>query len=170
MARQAPIDRFWSKVDKSGECWVWLAYRDKDGYGKFWDRKKYMAHRYVYEKTYGEIPEGKQIDHICHNRACVNPEHLRLVTHKQNQENKVGGEFRGTNYHAKSGKWLARLESNGINYSFGAYDAREEAAKAAKLGRLEIFTHSDMEERNAKTEESKYVGNRVTGNGGSIDF
>lgn len=75
-----------------GPCHIFLGGKDKDGYGitsvKSWPVK---AHRYIWEFHKGEIPEGLVIDHICRVRACVNINHLRLVTGKQNStENVVG--------------------------------------------------------------------------------
>jgi len=81
--------RFWSKVDKSGECWLWIASRDKDGYGKFrtsknisWDR----AHRIAWSVAYGPIPPGIHVLHRCDIPPCVNPSHLFLGTAKDNTE------------------------------------------------------------------------------------
>src|SRR4051794_23371909 len=70
-------DRFWAKVDKSGDCWVWCAGLTDDGYGRFrvsWkpDVRK-LAHVFAYELLVGPVLKGKQLDHQCHNRACVNP-------------------------------------------------------------------------------------------------
>lgn len=77
--------RFWSKVDKSGECWEWQAARSDAGYGKFGvildgRRVTVYAHRWAYEDLVGLIPAGLQIDHLCRNRGCVNPAHLEPVT------------------------------------------------------------------------------------------
>lgn len=46
--------------------------------------KKRGVHRVVYELEYGPIPEGRELDHLCRNRACVNPKHLEIVSHREN--------------------------------------------------------------------------------------
>lgn len=70
------------KADPDSGCWVWQLSLDKwTGYGQITiDWKVYKAHRVSYEAFVGPIPEGLQIDHLCRNRACVNPEHLEPVT------------------------------------------------------------------------------------------
>lgn len=83
MKRDA-AERFWAKVDKSGECWPWTATIDRYGYGTFWLGRKVGAHRAAYELTRGPIPAGMDIDHLCRNRACVNPDHLEPVTRRVN--------------------------------------------------------------------------------------
>lgn len=80
------MERFWSKVDTSGDCWEWLAYRQPDGYGTFkLNGSMRLAHRIAYELVKGPIPEGLQLDHLCRNRGCVNPSHLEPVTLIENQ-------------------------------------------------------------------------------------
>lgn len=87
------VDRFWSKVDKSGECWVWTAAKFGNGYGLFkpdYRGKSCLAHRVAYEIVVGPIPEGLTIDHLCRNHGCVNPSHLEAVTKRENTLRGVG--------------------------------------------------------------------------------
>lgn len=81
-------ERFWEKVDKSGECWLWLASRDPSGYGHFGmgsrtdgTRVIARAHRVAYWLTHGEMPDSERLlHHTCENPSCVRPDHLELVT------------------------------------------------------------------------------------------
>lgn len=77
-------DRFWSHVQRGAadQCWPWLAYLDGNGYGRF---SAHRAHRFAYEAVVGPIPAGLQLDHLCRNRACVNPAHMEIVTNRENQ-------------------------------------------------------------------------------------
>lgn len=78
-------DRLWSKVDASGICWEWTAYKNPKGYGHFYRAGRWeKAHRVAYELLVGPIPRGLELDHLCRNRACVNPDHLEPVTRKVN--------------------------------------------------------------------------------------
>lgn len=83
------IERTMSHISKSDDCWVWLGKPANTGYGQIGfgkrnERVTKNAHRVVYELLVGEVPEGKQLDHLCKNRLCVNPAHLEPVTQREN--------------------------------------------------------------------------------------
>lgn len=83
-----PLDRFMSKTEKTKDCWLFNGSKS-NGYGQFWiGKKKFLAHRWIYERLIGEIPHGLQIDHLCRNRGCVNPDHLEVVTNQEQQRRK----------------------------------------------------------------------------------
>lgn len=70
-------DRFWSKVDKSGDCWEWQASRFDTGYGCIWvDGRAQKAHRIAWTLTNGPIAPSVRILHRCDNRPCCRPDHL----------------------------------------------------------------------------------------------
>lgn len=78
--------RIRQKVELDGDCWIWIAARNAAGYGKlYWDSRYQYAHRVVYELLVDPIPSGYQIDHYaCGRTSCVNPEHVRPVTPREN--------------------------------------------------------------------------------------
>lgn len=72
-------------IDAETGCWIWQRATSRSGYGNVCvDRTYFRAHRVYYERFKGPIPEGLEIDHLCRNRSCVNPEHLEAVTHRVN--------------------------------------------------------------------------------------
>jgi hypothetical protein len=100
-------ERLWSDVDKNGPiptmvefapgtadpigtmqrgpCWLWTGLLDRRGYGRMWDGDRvFNTHQIAYRVTYGDVPNGTELDHLCNTPACCNPEHLEPVTHAVN--------------------------------------------------------------------------------------
>lgn len=140
--------RFWAKVDKTGDCWLWSAARDRDGYGLFKVRGRMRRANRVAYALVAPIPDGLLVDHTCHNPACVRSEHLRLATVKQNAENRKGAArdsrsgVRGVVWDAKKRKWKAYAGHNGRVIYGGSFDAISDASQAVQELRNEHFTHS----------------------------
>lgn len=79
--------RLLARIEIGPDCWNWTGLIDARGYGQM--RLRYgdaarKAHRLCYEQFVGPIPEGLQLDHLCRNRLCVNPDHLEPVTNREN--------------------------------------------------------------------------------------
>jgi hypothetical protein len=80
------VDKWFAKhIRPAGECWEWVGARTMNGYGQLKIAgKSSMAHRALYEYFITDIPAGLDLDHLCRNRACVNPWHLEPVTRSTN--------------------------------------------------------------------------------------
>lgn len=161
-------ERFWEKVDRGTqqECWPWRAaqvksdarHKNPTAYGVIGagaDRpagtpKNMPAHRASWMLHHGAIPPEMLVDHMCHNGLCVNPRHLRLVTAKQNSENRRGpavvknpSGYRGVRWNPAWGKWHAYYTHDNKSHYVGRFDDVHEAGEAARLARLSVFTHND---------------------------
>lgn len=85
----ADAARFWAKVEKTETCWLWTAGHYPNGYGQFgFSRHGFAcsvgAHRVAWALVNGAAPDDLVLDHVCRVRNCVNPDHLRLVTNREN--------------------------------------------------------------------------------------
>ena len=152
--RPTLAERFWPKVQKTESCWLWTSSLGTTGYGQInIDRRPAKAHRVAYELVKGPIPEGMFIDHICHNGICVNPDHLRPVTNKQNLENRSGPQrnnksgILGVSWTGR--KWLATVQHHGHSYYAGEYNDIKEAEAAVIAKRLHLFTHNNRDRQAA---------------------
>jgi len=148
-------ERFWAKVNKTETCWIWVGALYSNGYGHFGlnASRGAIAHRFAWEQMNGKIPGGKILDHTCHQRACVNPSHLRIATQKQNIENmgvlrrdNTSG-VRGVHRHSNGRHWVARVEHFGVTHSAGLFLDLDEAAAAVIALRNKLFTHNDLDRR-----------------------
>ena len=146
-------ERFWAKVNTTDGCWEWTACKTAEGYGRFLleSYDTHFAHRVSYALANGLIPEGMVIDHICQNKACVRPDHLRATTNKQNLENLSGPRadntsgIRGVSWSKQNKKWCAQVGHNGKRYYAGCYDILEDAAEAVRNIRLDLHTHNELD-------------------------
>lgn len=100
-------------------CWIWPGALNRAGYGsvttRFDNERGYLtriAHRVAYEIIVGPVPAGAELDHLCRQRACVNPKHLEPVSHRENVR-------RGTNpSSAKTHcKWGHAFTEDNIRYA-----------------------------------------------------
>lgn len=134
-------DRFYEKMipEPNSGCWLWLAGADQYGYGKFHlNGKKITAQRASYILHVGDIPQGHEIDHLCKNPTCVNPDHLRAVTKSENLSGRRS--FNGSLTHCRRGHPLSgsnlRVETNGARRCLACVRLRRH--ERSKNGALSI--------------------------------
>lgn len=143
---QERLDKF---TDKSGECWLWTGSTYPGGYGQFYFQGKcHNAHRIAYILANGDVEHGEVVDHMCHNRRCVNPEHLQAVTVKENVENR--GVLNSNNTSGARGvvwdkarlQWKAQFRHGGKLHFLGRFNSFAEAEDAVKVGRNGTFLNN----------------------------
>ena len=138
-----PDETFSMRTKRVGDCLVWQAGKNC-GYGRIMvDGRSHLAHRYAWERVNGPIPDGMFIDHICHNRACVDVRHLRVVTQAQNNRNRRGPQpLSKTGYrnvtHGRRGGYKVQVCKDGKSYGHTHTTIEAAIAEAAAL-RAELF-------------------------------
>ncbi len=143
-------ERFWRKVDRSGECWLWRSSTNAGGYGLFHPdggaREWVMAHRYAYELEHGPIPEGLDLDHLCRTRSCVRAEHLEPVTHRENVLRGDAGKRQRERTHCPQGHEYA---GENLYVSRGQRSCRicVRASKSRYRQRQQVIAHANEAKR-----------------------
>lgn len=135
---------FWGATEPRNGCLIWTAGTNGNGYGRLWvDGRMVYAHRRAWELTRGEIASGALLDHTCHNKACVKPEHLRLATSQSNAWNQSGPRGKSAsgvrNVRRMRDGWQVNITKHGKSHCFGTYSSIEEAAQVAASKRKELF-------------------------------
>lgn len=135
-------DRFWAKVEKTDDCWLWVGYKNKAGYGRIrYEGRLRVAHEVSWILAGNKVLPEKVLDHFkCYNPACVRPSHLEQVTPTQNKQNRKGARrdsgtgVRGVYPVTNSNTFQAGCTANGVTHYGGTFATVEEAsAKAEEL-------------------------------------
>ncbi|WP_189389045.1 HNH endonuclease signature motif containing protein [Streptomyces sp. SDr-06] len=124
------------RVRRDSDCLVWTGPLDKDGYGFFYLRRKNRrAHRVAWYDMHGEIPEGMVINHVCRNRACVNAQHLQVVTIRENvlKDSAAVSAINARKTHCKRGHPFDRVYRKSGDRGHQRYCSICEAAKSRRL-------------------------------------
>lgn len=110
------IERFESRIDRSGPCHEWTGITRK-GYGTMhWNKRRVNVHRLAWELAHGAIPDGAMVLHRCNNRRCVNVAHLYIGNNSDNQRDAVAA---GTHYSYYRGRTHC---INGHEYKPGSWN------------------------------------------------
>lgn len=146
-SRAKAADRFWSRVDKDSDCWLWQGRIEPNGYGSCWyEGRTYSTHRVAYELTYGSIPAGIHILHHCDVRTCCNPAHLFMGTAADNMQDmkRKGRSARGV---ANGAYTKPHRHPRGARN--GAYTKPERVPKGEKNGNAKLSTPAVIGIRNS---------------------
>ncbi len=133
-----PIERWVCFVhpEPNSGCWLWLgAVNPVSGYGTLGvNGKNKYAHVFAYQHFKGPIPTGREVDHVCRVRCCVNPDHLRVATRQQNlagiRKYRGTSRYKGVSWDKNLRNWRARINFQNREIQCGSFATEEEAARA----------------------------------------
>lgn len=139
----------------SGDCVLWMGPTNEKGYGraKFDGNPDRYVHRVVWEKAYGKVPVGYEIDHKCRQKNCISLICLRLATRAENMENHGGAKtnnrlgYRGV--YMSQGKIFANTYKNKVRYQLGPFPTPDHANEAIIAKRLELNTFNEVDKQHA---------------------
>lgn len=122
---------------------IWTGAADEYGYGMMRVHGRHVpAHRYAWEREFGPIPDGMEVDHACRTPACVNVEHLRLATHAENMQYRptmgVGSSSGYRNVFRQGSGFIVRIWANGESHYFGTHPTAEAASVVATRERARL--------------------------------
>lgn len=146
---QYNLEVFWSNIEKKSdrECWGWSGRLMAGGYGyATMNGRGSTAHRVMWELVNGPIPDGLVVDHLCSNRACVNPQHLRCVKQQLNAADRAyfprnTSGYKNVHYDKSRNQWVGSFHHHYKKVWVGRFDTPEEAAEAVRVRKLEIYGH-----------------------------
>ena len=139
-------DAFAARTEWQGNCLVWTSTALQAGYGVLQvDGALMKAHRYAWQRVHGPLSSDEHIDHMCHNTACCNVSHLRIVTHSENMYNRAGASknsrsgYRNVTWSKGAKKWQVAVTKDRKQHYFGLFEDIEEAVKVAADARRQLF-------------------------------
>lgn len=153
---RSPQERLTRYVRQDGDCISWVGGDNGKGYcvmtgsglEQFGGRRTEYVHRAAWMLAHGPIAPGYDIDHKCHNRRCVNVDHLQAVTRKGNLENTKNlrsdntSGYRNVVWSKQCGKWIVLVGHNGKTFYGGLYTNITDANNAAIALRLKHYTNN----------------------------